>query len=169
MNHPQNLRRCRNLAGMSLAETAKHMGVSEKTISRWEKGENDPSLDNLKRLANLYGVSIDELINHELPYSPAPETAHSGRAAIEFPTAEASETTVSTPVSTAQKLPLRYKIALCSAVALCVLFAAMFTANKIKQAREEPIYDIHVTQDETQTDQVTLNPNQGFDLVIPDE
>lgn len=169
MNHPQNLRRCRNLAAMSLAETAKHMGVSEKTISRWEKGENDPSLDNLKRLANLYDVSIDELINHELPYSPAPETAHSGRAAVEFPTAEASETTVSTPVSTAQTLPLRYKIALCSAVALCVLFAVMFTISKVREDEESVGHDIHITQEDMDVKEATSDSNLGFDLFVPEE
>lgn len=163
MNHPQNLRRCRNLAGMSLAETAKHMCVSQKTISRWEKGENDPSLDNLKRLANLYGVSIDELISREVPSAPASETAHSKQAAAASPTGDPVEPTAPAPANTTQKMPLRYKIALCSAVALCVLFAAMFTISKIRQ-EEYPGHDIQVTQDEVNVDYIEPNPNFGFDL-----
>ncbi len=41
------------------------MGVSDKSISKWEVGKAMPSIDNLLRLRQLWGVSIDEMIQEK--------------------------------------------------------------------------------------------------------
>lgn len=37
-------------------------GVSAQTISAWKKGDYTPKLDKIKKLADYFGVSIEELI-----------------------------------------------------------------------------------------------------------
>ena len=51
----------RNKAGLSQMELAERLGVSRQAVSRWESGDTTPSVDKLKALAKLYGVSLDWL------------------------------------------------------------------------------------------------------------
>lgn len=39
------------------------LGVSRQAVSKWETGASDPSTSNLIALANLYGVSSEELLS----------------------------------------------------------------------------------------------------------
>ena len=55
-------RREKNLTQEQLAET---LGVSNKTISKWENGKGYPAIDSLKLLSSVYGVSLDELISDD--------------------------------------------------------------------------------------------------------
>lgn len=54
------LRRERNLTQEQLGET---LGVTNKTVSRWETGVYLPPAENLLALSQLYGVSINELLS----------------------------------------------------------------------------------------------------------
>jgi len=40
------------------------IGVSRQAVSKWENGSTDPSTSNLIALANLYGVSTEELLKN---------------------------------------------------------------------------------------------------------
>lgn len=55
-----SLRKQKGLTQMDLAE---RLNISRQAVSRWESGAAVPSTDNLKVLSNLYGVSIDYLLN----------------------------------------------------------------------------------------------------------
>jgi transcriptional regulator with XRE-family HTH domain len=55
----QRLRELR--AGLSLMDIAKEMGMSDVQILNFEKGSQKPRKEILKRLAELYDVSYDEL------------------------------------------------------------------------------------------------------------
>ena len=57
------LRKRKGLTQMDLAE---RLNVSRQAISRWEVGAAVPGTDNLKILGDLYGVSVDYLLNDEL-------------------------------------------------------------------------------------------------------
>lgn len=46
---------------LSQTEVAKHLGVSLKTYQRYEHGYTEPSSSTLKRLAELYGTTMDAL------------------------------------------------------------------------------------------------------------
>ena len=50
---------------MSQEELAEAMEVSRQTISKWETGEALPDIERCKRLADLFDVSMDELVNYE--------------------------------------------------------------------------------------------------------
>ena len=48
---------------MTQAELAIMLGVTVMTISNYERGEREPSIDNLKKIADILGVTVDELIS----------------------------------------------------------------------------------------------------------
>ena len=41
---------------------AETLGVSRQAVSKWENGTSDPSTSNLIALANLFGISAEELL-----------------------------------------------------------------------------------------------------------
>lgn len=63
----------RKANGYSQEELAEKIGVSRQAISKWERSESSPDTDNLIALANLYGVTIDELLNGSEQPKKAPE------------------------------------------------------------------------------------------------
>lgn len=52
----------RKQAGLSQEELAEKIGVSRQAVSKWERSEASPDTDNLVTLAELYGVSLDEML-----------------------------------------------------------------------------------------------------------
>ena len=66
MNLGNHLFQARQKRGLSQEEVAEKLGVSRQTISKWETGETLPDIRQSKRLALLYGVSLDELIDFDL-------------------------------------------------------------------------------------------------------
>ncbi len=71
----------RKQAGYSQEELAEKIGVSRQAVSKWERSEASPDTDNLVVLAELYGVSLDEMLglktakeeSHEEPEEVLPE------------------------------------------------------------------------------------------------
>ena len=47
---------------LSQEELAEKIGVSRQAVSKWERAEASPDTDNLIRLAEIYGVSLDEML-----------------------------------------------------------------------------------------------------------
>lgn len=56
------LRKENKLSQEALAEK---LGLSRQSISKWERAEASPDTDNLIALAELYGMSLDELLGNE--------------------------------------------------------------------------------------------------------
>ena len=54
-----NLYRARKCKGLSQEAVAEKLGVSRQTISKWETDETLPDIRQSKRLAVLYGLSLD--------------------------------------------------------------------------------------------------------------
>ncbi|OUO91817.1 XRE family transcriptional regulator [Gordonibacter sp. An230] len=52
----------RKQAGLSQEALAARLGVSRQAVSKWERSESSPDTDNLIALAQLYGVSLDDLL-----------------------------------------------------------------------------------------------------------
>jgi len=52
----------RQEAGLTQKQAAEQLGLSNKTISRWETDRGLPDVDLLKKVAELYGVTVDELL-----------------------------------------------------------------------------------------------------------
>ena len=58
-----NLIRLRSEKGMTQAELGAYLNYSDKTISKWERGEAIPDAYVLTQLAELFGVSVDFLLS----------------------------------------------------------------------------------------------------------
>ena len=56
----------RKKKGLSQEEAAERLGVSRQTISKWETDETLPDIRQSKRLAVMYGLSLDELIEFDI-------------------------------------------------------------------------------------------------------
>lgn len=48
--------------GMTQAELADKMGVTDKAVSKWERDLSCPDVSSLPRLAEIYGISVDQLM-----------------------------------------------------------------------------------------------------------
>lgn len=48
---------------LSQEELAGRLSVTRQAVSRWERGESAPPVDVLKKMAEIYGTSLDELVN----------------------------------------------------------------------------------------------------------
>ena len=48
--------------GMTQLELAEKMGVTDKAVSKWERDLSCPDINILPRLAEVFGVSVDELM-----------------------------------------------------------------------------------------------------------
>ncbi|MBQ9457710.1 MAG: helix-turn-helix domain-containing protein [Bacilli bacterium] len=58
----ERLAKLRKKAGLSQEQLADELGVSRQAVSRWETGEAAPDTENLIALADIYNISLDELV-----------------------------------------------------------------------------------------------------------
>ena len=65
MELSERLVHLRKQKGLSQFDVAETLHVSRQAISKWESGSSIPSTDNLRLLGNLYGVTVDFLLNGE--------------------------------------------------------------------------------------------------------
>lgn len=61
-----SLIQARKKSGLSQEEVAEKLGVSRQTISKWELSETLPDIRQTKKLALLYHLSLDELVDFDL-------------------------------------------------------------------------------------------------------
>ena len=70
-----NLIRLRQEAGMTQAELGEKLNYSDKTVSKWERGESIPDAYVLTRLADIYGLTVDDLLRGETAWQDPVEKA----------------------------------------------------------------------------------------------
>ena len=58
----------RQEAGMTQAELGEKLNYSDKTVSKWERGESMPDVFVLSQIAALYGMTVDGLISEQEPW-----------------------------------------------------------------------------------------------------
>ena len=73
----ETLKALRKKKGYSQEEAASRLNVVRQTVSKWEKGLSVPDADMLTRLAELYEVTVSELLGappaqNDTPESPQP-------------------------------------------------------------------------------------------------
>lgn len=56
----------RKKKGLSQEEVAEKLGISRQNVSKWETDETLPDICQSKRLAVLYGLSLDELVEFDI-------------------------------------------------------------------------------------------------------
>ena len=67
------LKEVRKTAGMTQRDVAESTGIPLGTLRRWEQGVNEPDTDRLIQLADLYGVSTDEILGSSFARRQKPE------------------------------------------------------------------------------------------------
>ena len=58
----ESIRACRKRLGLSQDELANRLHVTRQAVSKWENGSALPSVDMLIALANVFELSVDELL-----------------------------------------------------------------------------------------------------------
>ncbi|OGI02594.1 MAG: hypothetical protein A2104_10435 [Candidatus Melainabacteria bacterium GWF2_32_7] len=62
MNFIERLKFIRQYTNSSQEEFAKTLGISQKTISYWEQGRNEPQIETLRVLSDKFGINLHWLI-----------------------------------------------------------------------------------------------------------
>lgn len=63
----KNIADLRLAKGMTQLELAEQLHYSDKAVSKWERGESVPEISTLKAIADLFGVTLDHLVNEHSP------------------------------------------------------------------------------------------------------
>lgn len=90
------LRALRQAKGMTQDYVARQIGVDRSTYAHWERGSAEPSIEHIKALAHLFGVTVDYLFGIDdsgnvmalnrgtLPLNLPPEALRELREHIEY-------------------------------------------------------------------------------------
>lgn len=123
MNLQEKLTKLRKEKELSQLEVAEALRVSRQAVSKWEAGSAVPSTDNLKFLSDLYGVTVDYLLDDgaDSPEPPEEETQEG-----------------QTPPASRKGFTLERKliVALSCAVALMVAIAVYMAVPREKEEEE---------------------------------
>lgn len=70
-----NMADLRRRRGMTQLELAEQLNYTDKAVSKWERGDSVPDIAVLKQIADLFGVTVDYLLQ-ETHEAPPPVNAH---------------------------------------------------------------------------------------------
>ena len=75
----------RKRSGLTQAKLAERLNYSDKAVSKWERGESMPDVLTLVQLAELFEVSVDDLIRdpNEIPENSGGPIEQAMEAAVE--------------------------------------------------------------------------------------
>ena len=62
MDFSKKVKQLRESAGMTQIEVANKLGLTNRAIGAWESGRAKPRLDKMKQLADLFNVTVSELM-----------------------------------------------------------------------------------------------------------
>ncbi|WP_195986112.1 helix-turn-helix domain-containing protein [Clostridium sp. D33t1_170424_F3] len=74
----------RKKLGMTQKQLADRLHVTDKAVSKWERGQGYPDIKTIPVLAKELGVSMNELLSGEPEEQPAPETERVVQNALEY-------------------------------------------------------------------------------------
>ena len=62
MEFNENLKYLRKEAKMTQESLAERLNISRQAVTKWERGQSLPDIQNLKEISNIFGVTIDSLV-----------------------------------------------------------------------------------------------------------
>ncbi len=136
--------------GYSQMHVAECLNVSRQAISRWEVSSSVPSTENLLELSRLYGVSLDELVGHDV--------AEKASTALEHQTAAPEPTfqPQNTDIFVIPKKRLCLVCAIVCLIFLCLLAICLWMSN---HQQNGDIVDIDSIQNEG-----IVTPDETFEF-----
>ena len=72
-----NIINLRTQAGMTQTELGNLLSYSDKSVSKWERAEAVPDAYVLKKLSEIFGVTVDDLLSSHCEWKPVEEDARS--------------------------------------------------------------------------------------------
>ena len=72
----------RKRRGLTQSELAEHLNLSQSTIASWENGSRRPDLDFLPKLAQFFGVTVDDLLGRDEETKEKPQAPQTPEARI---------------------------------------------------------------------------------------
>ncbi len=66
INYGEELKYHRTVRNLTIRELERDTGILNSNLSRWENGKAIPSIDFCVKLADYYGITLDELIGREI-------------------------------------------------------------------------------------------------------
>ena len=73
----EKIKACRQAAGMSQEKVAELVGVSRQAVTKWEANQSAPNTENLFKLAEILGTTVDFLLaSREAENSPAEQISY---------------------------------------------------------------------------------------------
>ena len=65
MNFADRLKELRTIKGLYQGDIAEILGVTRQAVSQYERGEREPSLEMLEKLADYFNVDVSYLVGKE--------------------------------------------------------------------------------------------------------
>lgn len=147
--------------GMTQQELAEKLNITNKAVSKWETGEAFPETSQLVPLANIFGVSVDELLRGERIAEKSTEEGSVYPAApVSAPASPAAE-----GAKAKRQLSKRAQLILCAAAAvivvlLAVLIPVVSCANNIFRAGK--VDKIALGDDIARVEQLLGQPDDNY-------
>ena len=69
-NIAKNITELRKASDITQADLAEKLNYSDKSVSKWERGDGVPDVIVLQKIAELFGVTLNDLISEEKPRLP---------------------------------------------------------------------------------------------------
>lgn len=63
MRLAEQIRKYRKSSGLTQEALAEKLNTTRQSVSKWEQGSLEPNIQMLNNLAELFGVSLDNLVN----------------------------------------------------------------------------------------------------------
>ena len=114
----------RKRAGLTQKDVGEYIGISSQAVSKWENGQSEPDIATLCKLAELYKVSVDELVGKEAVKAD-------NREGEELPTPEQK------PSAFKEALIKYKKKIILAAAALIIVVAAILVGASVWKATED--------------------------------
>lgn len=71
MGISRNIKNLRIKAGLTQAELADRIGVTRATVTQWEREWSQPRMGAIKKLADVFGVSVSQMVSDNDPSHPS--------------------------------------------------------------------------------------------------
>ena len=66
MTFHEKIRQCREENELSQDNIAERLHVSRQAVSKWERGINQPDIETIVRLSDIFGVTVDQLLRSDM-------------------------------------------------------------------------------------------------------